>query len=76
MALLCFFYLKLVNNNVLYDLRKSQVWKNLVVLKNLIPTNQIQGFFDHQYLREKSTEILELHGDKHQGKVACYGLII
>ena len=57
-------------------LRKSQVWKNMVVLKNLISTNQIQGFFDHQYLREKSTEILELHGDKHQGKVAYYGLII
>ena len=39
-------------------------------------SNQIAGFFDHQYFLEQKSYVLEfLHGDCNQGKIACKAAI-
>ena len=36
-----------------------------------LSSNQTSGFFEHQYLRKESIDIMDfLHGNNHQGKVA------
>ena len=54
-------------------LPKPHVWEkhSSSVMPKVLLSNQIPGFFDHQYLWKESIGILDfLHGDNHQRKVA------
>ena len=68
-----FLTLKMLHNNVLYDSVKvacSSKPGSSVVVENSW-TNQISGFFDHQYFWKQSIDRLDfLPGGNHQGKVA------
>ena len=67
-----FFNPKMLHNNVLYNSIKAACSSkpgSSVTAQNP-STNQIAGFFDHQYLWKQSNDILDfLHGGNHQGKV-------
>ena len=65
------FTLKLMHSSGLFDLTKAG--KNLVpqLWLKMLATNEIAGFFDHQYFWKKSINILDfVHEDNHQRKTA------